>query len=52
MQAKKKRLEGLTKNYMKGTQEKVEQLWNKHYNQRFDGLLQNRENLMKVLIDA
>ncbi|XP_068595654.1 synaptonemal complex protein 3 [Brachionichthys hirsutus] len=34
MLAKKKRLEYLTKNYMKGTQQKVDQLWNKYYNQR------------------
>ncbi|XP_068169720.1 synaptonemal complex protein 3 [Antennarius striatus] len=34
MLAKKKRLECLTKNYMKGTQQKVDQLWNKYYNER------------------
>ncbi|XP_075888837.1 synaptonemal complex protein 3 isoform X2 [Nelusetta ayraudi] len=34
MQAKKKRLECLTKNYMKGSQHKLEQLWNTHYTQR------------------
>lgn len=36
MQAKKKRLECLTKNYMKGSQHKLEQLWNNHHTQRFD----------------
>ncbi len=39
MQAKKKRLEGLTKNYMKGSQQKLEQLWNHYHNQRSDFLL-------------
>lgn len=34
MQAKKKRLECLTKNYMKGSQHKLEQLWNNHHTQR------------------
>ncbi|XP_051236863.1 synaptonemal complex protein 3 isoform X2 [Dicentrarchus labrax] len=34
MQAKKKRLECLTKNYMKGSQHKLEQLWNTYHNQR------------------
>uniref|UniRef100_A0A3P8X7D9 Synaptonemal complex protein 3 n=1 Tax=Cynoglossus semilaevis TaxID=244447 RepID=A0A3P8X7D9_CYNSE len=34
MQAKKKRLESLTKNYMKGSQDKLEQLWNNHHTQR------------------
>ncbi|XP_069028873.1 synaptonemal complex protein 3 isoform X1 [Embiotoca jacksoni] len=34
MQAKKKRLEGLTKNYMKGSQHKLEQLWNNYHGQR------------------
>ncbi|XP_030588048.1 synaptonemal complex protein 3 [Archocentrus centrarchus] len=34
MQAKKKRLECLTKNYMKGSQHKLEQLWNNYYSQR------------------
>ncbi|KAG7521736.1 hypothetical protein JOB18_005891 [Solea senegalensis] len=34
MQAKKKRLENLTKNYMKGSQQKLEQLWNNHHSQR------------------
>ncbi|CAJ1055826.1 synaptonemal complex protein 3 [Xyrichtys novacula] len=34
MQAKKKRLEVLTKNYMKGSQHKLEQLWNTHHTQR------------------
>uniref|UniRef100_A0A3Q0RJ15 Synaptonemal complex protein 3 n=1 Tax=Amphilophus citrinellus TaxID=61819 RepID=A0A3Q0RJ15_AMPCI len=34
MQAKKKRLECLTKNYMKGSQQKLEQLWNNYYSQR------------------
>ncbi|XP_037307303.2 synaptonemal complex protein 3 isoform X1 [Pungitius pungitius] len=34
MQAKKKRLESLTKNYMKGSQHKLEQLWNTHHGQR------------------
>lgn len=36
MQAKKKRLECLTKNYMKGSQHKLEQLWNNHHSQRLD----------------
>lgn len=36
MQAKKKRLECLTKNYMKGSQQKLEQLWSNHHTQRFD----------------
>uniref|UniRef100_A0A8C2X365 Synaptonemal complex protein 3 n=1 Tax=Cyclopterus lumpus TaxID=8103 RepID=A0A8C2X365_CYCLU len=31
MQNKKKRLESLTKNYMKGSQQKLEQLWNTVY---------------------
>ncbi|XP_029009866.1 synaptonemal complex protein 3 [Betta splendens] len=34
MQAKKKRLESLTKNYMKGSQHKLEQLWNNYHGQR------------------
>uniref|UniRef100_A0A3Q1IFP1 XLR/SYCP3/FAM9 domain-containing protein n=1 Tax=Anabas testudineus TaxID=64144 RepID=A0A3Q1IFP1_ANATE len=34
MQAKKKRLESLTKNYMKGSQHKLEQLWNNYHSQR------------------
>lgn len=34
MQAKKKRLECLTKNYMKGSQHKLEQLWNNYHSQR------------------
>ncbi|XP_049929811.1 synaptonemal complex protein 3 isoform X3 [Epinephelus moara] len=34
MQAKKKRLESLTKNYMKGSQHKLEQLWNSYHAQR------------------
>lgn len=34
MQAKKKRLEVLTKNYMKGSQHKLEQLWNEYHSQR------------------
>lgn len=39
MQAKKKRLECLTKNYMKGSQHKLEQLWNNYHAQRFDFIL-------------
>lgn len=35
MQAKKKRLECLTKNYMKGSQHKLEQLWTNYHGQRF-----------------
>lgn len=42
MQAKKKRLEGLTKNYMKGSQHKLEQLWNNYHGQRFE--LQGEKN--------
>ncbi|KAM3859244.1 synaptonemal complex protein 3-like [Diretmus argenteus] len=34
MQSKKKRLDFLTKNYMKGSQQKLEQLWNNQYSQR------------------
>ncbi|XP_042266777.1 synaptonemal complex protein 3 [Thunnus maccoyii] len=34
MQAKKKRLECLTKNYMKGSQHKLEELWNNYHGQR------------------
>ncbi|KAM9792746.1 synaptonemal complex protein 3 [Neosynchiropus ocellatus] len=34
MQAKKKHLEGLTKTYMKGSQQKLEQLWNHYHGQR------------------
>uniref|UniRef100_A0A3P9Q6V8 Synaptonemal complex protein 3 n=1 Tax=Poecilia reticulata TaxID=8081 RepID=A0A3P9Q6V8_POERE len=34
MQAKKKRLECLTKNYMKGSQHKLEQLWTNYHGQR------------------
>ncbi|KAF3855440.1 hypothetical protein F7725_023495 [Dissostichus mawsoni] len=34
MQAKKKRLESLTKNYMKGSQHKLETLWNSYSSQR------------------
>uniref|UniRef100_A0A8C6SI26 Synaptonemal complex protein 3 n=1 Tax=Neogobius melanostomus TaxID=47308 RepID=A0A8C6SI26_9GOBI len=34
VQAKKKRLEALTKNYMKGSQQKLEQLWNNYHLQR------------------
>ncbi|CAL1573199.1 unnamed protein product [Knipowitschia caucasica] len=34
VQAKKKRLEALTKNYMKGSQQKLEQLWNNYHSQR------------------
>ncbi|XP_053174757.1 synaptonemal complex protein 3 [Scomber japonicus] len=34
MQAKKKRLESLTKNYMKGSQHKLEELWNNYHGQR------------------
>lgn len=39
MQAKKKRLECLTKNYMKGSQHKLEQLWNNYHAQRWDFIL-------------
>lgn len=39
MQAKKKRLECLTKNYMKGSQHKLEQLWKNYHAQRFDFIL-------------
>lgn len=35
MQAKRKRLECLTKNYMKGSQNKLEELWNTYHGQRF-----------------
>ncbi|KAM3870500.1 uncharacterized protein ACN63O_005616 [Diretmus argenteus] len=34
MQSKKKRLDFLTKNYMEGSQQKLEQLWNNQYSQR------------------
>uniref|UniRef100_A0A3Q3BG65 Synaptonemal complex protein 3 n=1 Tax=Kryptolebias marmoratus TaxID=37003 RepID=A0A3Q3BG65_KRYMA len=34
MQAKKKRLESLTKNYMKGSQHKLDQLWTNYHGQR------------------
>ncbi|XP_056909120.1 synaptonemal complex protein 3 isoform X2 [Takifugu flavidus] len=34
MQVKRKRLECLTKNYMKGSQNKLEQLWNTYHGQR------------------
>uniref|UniRef100_H3CAG9 Synaptonemal complex protein 3 n=2 Tax=Tetraodon nigroviridis TaxID=99883 RepID=H3CAG9_TETNG len=34
MQSKRKRLESLTKNYMKGSQNKLEQLWNTYHGQR------------------
>ncbi|XP_018515673.1 synaptonemal complex protein 3 [Lates calcarifer] len=34
MQAKKKRLESLTKNYMTGSQSRLEQLWNNYHSQR------------------
>lgn len=34
MQSKRKRLECLTKNYMKGSQNKLEQLWNTYHGQR------------------
>ncbi|KAM3862829.1 synaptonemal complex protein 3-like [Diretmus argenteus] len=34
MESKKKRLDFLTKNYMKGSQQKLEQLWNNQYSQR------------------
>ena len=34
MQAKRKRLEVLTKTSMKGSHSKLEQLWNSQYNQR------------------
>ncbi|KAM7397344.1 hypothetical protein PAMP_020325 [Pampus punctatissimus] len=34
MHTKKKRLECLTKNYMKGSQHKLEQLWNNYHSQR------------------
>uniref|UniRef100_A0A3Q1FNQ4 Synaptonemal complex protein 3 n=1 Tax=Acanthochromis polyacanthus TaxID=80966 RepID=A0A3Q1FNQ4_9TELE len=34
LQVKRKRLECLTKNYMKGGQHKLEQLWNTHHGQR------------------
>uniref|UniRef100_A0A3B4Z932 Synaptonemal complex protein 3 n=1 Tax=Stegastes partitus TaxID=144197 RepID=A0A3B4Z932_9TELE len=34
LQGKRKRLECLTKNYMKGSQHKLEQLWNTHHGQR------------------
>uniref|UniRef100_A0A673A2U0 Synaptonemal complex protein 3 n=1 Tax=Sphaeramia orbicularis TaxID=375764 RepID=A0A673A2U0_9TELE len=34
MQTKKKRLESLTKNYMKGSQQKLEQLWSNYHTQR------------------
>uniref|UniRef100_A0A3Q3XKA9 XLR/SYCP3/FAM9 domain-containing protein n=1 Tax=Mola mola TaxID=94237 RepID=A0A3Q3XKA9_MOLML len=34
MQAKKKRLESLTKTYMKGSQHKLEQLWENYHTQR------------------
>lgn len=49
MQAKKKRLESLTKNYMKGSQHKLEQLWNNYHGQRFDFLLpvQQKNNSKK-----
>lgn len=57
MQAKKKRLESLTKNYMKGSQHKLEQLWNNYHSQRFYFLFLTiqenhklKETLMKLLI--
>ncbi|KAJ0003977.1 hypothetical protein NQD34_010191 [Periophthalmus magnuspinnatus] len=34
VQAKKKRLEALTKNYMKGSQQKLEQLWSNYHSER------------------
>lgn len=35
MQAKRKRLESLTKTYMKGSQHKLEQLWSNYHGQRW-----------------
>lgn len=45
MQAKKKRLECLTKNYMKGSQHKLEQLWDNYHSQRFGFVLSQKDIL-------
>lgn len=45
MQAKKKRLEYLTKNYMKGSQHKLEQLWNNYHSKRFGFVLSQKDIL-------
>ncbi|XP_061138152.1 synaptonemal complex protein 3 isoform X1 [Syngnathus typhle] len=38
MLTKRKRLENLTKTYMNGGQQKMEQLWNNYHKQRFDNM--------------
>ncbi|KAM6937177.1 LOW QUALITY PROTEIN: synaptonemal complex protein 3 [Xenentodon cancila] len=49
MQAKKKRLEILTKNYMKGSQHKLEQLWNSYHGQRKKMTQQYSDQVSSVL---
>uniref|UniRef100_A0A673A177 Synaptonemal complex protein 3 n=1 Tax=Sphaeramia orbicularis TaxID=375764 RepID=A0A673A177_9TELE len=49
MQTKKKRLESLTKNYMKGSQQKLEQLWSNYHTQRYAYLFQ--VNFVKPFIE-
>ncbi|KAK9516085.1 hypothetical protein VZT92_024045 [Zoarces viviparus] len=49
MQAKKKRLESLTKNYMKGSQHKLEQLWNSHRAQRQEMTQQYSQQVCSAL---
>ncbi|XP_075999747.1 synaptonemal complex protein 3 [Genypterus blacodes] len=49
MQAKKSRLECLTKSYMKGSQHKLEQLWNNHHGQRQKLTVQYSQQVSSVL---
>lgn len=49
MQAKKKRLETLTKTYMKGSQNKLEQLWSTHQSQRQKLIQQYSEQVSTAL---
>ncbi|KAF7224967.1 synaptonemal complex protein 3 [Nothobranchius furzeri] len=49
MQAKKKRLECLTKNYMKGSQQKLEQLWSNHHGQRKKATQQYSQQVSSAL---
>ncbi|XP_023152064.2 synaptonemal complex protein 3 [Amphiprion ocellaris] len=49
LQVKRKRLECLTKNYMKGSQHKLEQRWNTHHSQRQKMTQQYSEQMSAAL---
>ncbi|XP_061659786.1 synaptonemal complex protein 3-like isoform X4 [Syngnathoides biaculeatus] len=51
MLAKRKRLESLTKNYMKAGQQKMEQLWNKSHKQRQKMMQPFSQQLSSVLLE-